>query len=139
MSSLKVYNKDVVKCGAQLLDKLVPGWHKRIDLERLNMVDINLCILGQLFGYEVELALGKELYPDLWEKYNGLAYCGYGIGLYLLGEVTNACYGNNLYHLNAATEETDAYFLTKACAGGIDKCVWAEEIAERLAKDNNDE
>lgn len=36
--------------GAELLDANVPGWHRKIDLEELNMGSALSCILGQLYG-----------------------------------------------------------------------------------------
>jgi len=46
--SYKVPNS--VAGGAKILDKAMPGWHKKIDLAKLDMKDYNLCILGQLYG-----------------------------------------------------------------------------------------
>jgi hypothetical protein len=38
--------------GAAMLDVESPGWFNSIDTETLNMLDVDLCILGQLFnGY----------------------------------------------------------------------------------------
>lgn len=36
--------------GAALLDRLVPGWWRRIRLRSLNLNDCEHCITGQLFG-----------------------------------------------------------------------------------------
>jgi hypothetical protein len=36
--------------GAQLLDRLIPEWHTRIDLDTLSMAHAHKCILGQLTG-----------------------------------------------------------------------------------------
>ena len=132
--------REAVKRGAQLLDELVPGWHRRIDLERLEMTDINLCILGQLFGYEAELALGKELYPELWDAFNKARGCGYGIGSSVLGSLVGVTDSQSYNRdICGAPEGTDARFLAEACSEGTDKCTWAEEIAERLAKDEANE
>lgn len=36
--------------GAALLDRVNPGWWKRIDLERLSLGSCKRCVLGQLYG-----------------------------------------------------------------------------------------
>ena len=35
--------------GARLLDKIMPGWDKKIDLHDLDLSDGSTCVLGQLF------------------------------------------------------------------------------------------
>lgn len=40
-----------VKKEAKNLDKHVPGWHDRIDLDKLNMFSPEDCVIGQLYGY----------------------------------------------------------------------------------------
>lgn len=39
-----------VAIGAALLDQTVPGWWQRVNLETLNLMWHNRCVLGQLFG-----------------------------------------------------------------------------------------
>lgn len=39
-----------VSAGAKLLDRVEPGWHRRIALDRLAMESCDQCILGQLHG-----------------------------------------------------------------------------------------
>lgn len=39
-----------VAAGAAWLDANLPDWEARIDLERLDLSEAKLCILGQLFG-----------------------------------------------------------------------------------------
>lgn len=41
--------KERVKAGAKFLDKKIPGWYNKIDLETLQMYDCMTCILGQLY------------------------------------------------------------------------------------------
>lgn len=45
-----------VAAGANLLDELMPGWHRDVDLNSLQMMCMNACIIGQVFncrdGYE---------------------------------------------------------------------------------------
>lgn len=38
------------KRGAKFLDEEIPGWAKRIDLDKLDLQCCGLCPLGQLFG-----------------------------------------------------------------------------------------
>jgi hypothetical protein len=40
-----------VKCGADLLDRVRPGWRAEINRSTLNSANGQHCILGQLFGY----------------------------------------------------------------------------------------
>lgn len=42
--------RERVADGADLLDRLEPGWPSRIDLDELSMRSCLDCILGQLFG-----------------------------------------------------------------------------------------
>jgi len=42
------------KRGAELLDRVAPGWFKKIDTSTLNMGDCWLCVLGQVYGGYVE-------------------------------------------------------------------------------------
>lgn len=37
--------------GAAMLDRRVPGWHRRIALDRLAMDSCDRCILGQVFSH----------------------------------------------------------------------------------------
>lgn len=39
---------EVVKRGAQYLDKTDPGWENKINLDTLNLRNCHVCILGQL-------------------------------------------------------------------------------------------
>lgn len=40
--------KERVARGAALLDRIVPGWEKRIDLEKLDLASCEFCVCGQL-------------------------------------------------------------------------------------------
>ena len=40
-----------VERGAALLDKRMPGWAERIDLEMFVLADCKRCVLGQLGGH----------------------------------------------------------------------------------------
>ena len=111
--------KQTVLNAAKALDRVIPGWYKRIDLNRLNMADSNLCILGQLFGHNIELALAREMYPDM-----EVLHCGYTTGRFFVDSWAG---------LDAAKLE-EANALKLACAGGPNECDWAEEVADRLVE-----
>lgn len=42
--------RDDVRNAALALDTLLPGWFRRVDVERLNISEPCLCILGQAIG-----------------------------------------------------------------------------------------
>lgn len=51
--------------GAALLDRAVPGWESRIDLETLDISCPRNCIIGQLLGWITGLkVLGVRLTPN---------------------------------------------------------------------------
>lgn len=54
----KTYRKRIDR-GVKWLDKVSPGWHKKIKVRRLDMRYIHTCICGQLFGSFTDLILGK--------------------------------------------------------------------------------
>ena len=37
--------------GVEILDRALPGWHKKIDVASLNMAMCDKCILGQCYGW----------------------------------------------------------------------------------------
>jgi hypothetical protein len=39
-----------VENGMQLLDRVYPGWEKKVNLETLDIMSCRHCILGQLYG-----------------------------------------------------------------------------------------
>ena len=39
-----------VAVGASLLDRVMPGWPAKIELERLDIQSCTCCVLGQLYG-----------------------------------------------------------------------------------------
>lgn len=127
-SSRDAGDRETVTRAARLMDKLVPGWAQRIQLEKLNMKDVDLCVLGQLFGTNVETAIAKEMYPELWAEHN--QGCGYGTGKHmiprLLGEDADVL---TVVHPKSSEDSTILY---TACCGWANECFWAEEVAERL-------
>lgn len=46
--------------GAALLDERMPGWHARIDLDRLDLADGKQCVLGQLFPEPITVTRWQE-------------------------------------------------------------------------------
>lgn len=143
-----------VKSAARLLDRTIPGWHKRIDLDKLNMGDCTVCMLGQTFGVDAELGIAKELYPEEWKeaaldeikywmsgdeptkessmeeveafiKKHGVD--GYSIGLNFFRRLRSK------RKIGMAPWEN----LDKACDGRTNECEWAAEITDRLAKDED--
>jgi len=61
------YDESTAK-GAKLLDTILPGWYKQVDLSNLHMQSSQLCMLGQLFGTRVEGQLAREMYPEEYAK-----------------------------------------------------------------------
>ena len=45
-----LYAKEAVRNGVKLLDKVEPGWEKKIDLTRLDLSSTRCCMLGQIYG-----------------------------------------------------------------------------------------
>ncbi len=56
-----MFNRQVDK-GAAKLDKLVPNWDDMIDLDRLNLIEPDDCVCGQL---KCKLGMKHNLYYDL--------------------------------------------------------------------------
>lgn len=53
--------EDVVKRGAEWLDKVAPGWDGRIDINNLDLAEYNHCSLGQTFGGVVSQNLCADI------------------------------------------------------------------------------
>ena len=102
--------------AAQFLDKVVPGWFNLINLQTLQMSDCTKCVLGQTFGRETEDQLAAILGDDTpaWGQFK----TGFDRG------------SNYLYGKGRDTYTTGTAF----GAEGFLKCMWAEEVAERLAQ-----
>jgi hypothetical protein len=43
-------NRQLVADAVRDLDAYAPDWRSRVDVDRLNMDDARLCVLGQVFG-----------------------------------------------------------------------------------------
>lgn len=58
-----------VRRGAELLDRVRPGWERELDLERLAVRDCHQCVLGQLFGeYKDGLRMLGKWSSELWDS-----------------------------------------------------------------------
>ena len=132
------YGEAIIK-SAKLLDTTVPGWYKKINLKKLDMPNTSLCMLGQLFGHDVEMSIAKELFPKEHAKINkelvgGFKHTdkmpGFNIGLSWFIRWANKVKGTAKVK---RLEEVN--FLHRACGGAAIECLWAEQVAERLAKD----
>lgn len=121
-----------VRRGAMVLDRVVPGWHMRVNLETLVMSSGQLCMLGQLFGRDAETSIAKEMYPELWKRksLNG-AHSGYYTGCTMIPQLT----GLNAEDIDYCQYDSDEYNLGRACRGVDNRCLWAEEVATRRAQD----
>ena len=49
-----MYDTNLAQEGAQFLDEVNPGWWTKIDKDRLGMASSKNCIIGQLYGNNVE-------------------------------------------------------------------------------------
>jgi len=133
-----------VKKAAKLLDETIPGWHWRVDPERLQMDDCSMCMLGQTFGADAELAIGRELYPKEWkeaaqeladqwniddykEALTAGSMEGYEIGLHFFRTLMK----------KGKIGKVKFSSLDRACYGDVDNCEWISEIADRRAADPN--
>ena len=58
---MSIHAEQVAK-GVALLDNKVPGWWQHINLDTLQMSDCSQCMLGQLFGHDIETALGAKMF-----------------------------------------------------------------------------
>lgn len=130
--------RKAIAIGAALLDRILPGWHDRIDLRKLRMRSGALCMMGQLFGNNVETALANEMYPEEMEKVaqhwkeKGFSQAnGYRRAVGSTGGLRSILESRG--ELEQSMEELKT--LNFVCGGHDNRCLWAEAIAERKAKD----
>lgn len=147
--------------GAKLMDKILPGWYKRVDLKKLNMASASMCLLGQTFGVHNEASLAREMYPEEFEeatsdrdnKSHGYSiatdYTRRGIGVYtnMLTEIgeklgllppvepLNSVLLTNTNKVIQTMMNPDFATLTQVCRGHDNRCEWSAEVAARLAAD----
>ena len=124
--------REKVRRGAELLDKILPDWYKAVDLKKLRMEDGSLCLLGQTFGRNVEKSLAKEMYPELFTELRKTgSWPGYSMGLRMIPRIIAKRFRGK----EKVTAEKEFRALNVACCGYDTRCEWAEEVAERRAKD----
>lgn len=56
-----------VKAGAELLDRIRPGWHDLIDLDILEMSDCTKCVAGQIYGTYMVFVYSELSDVEQWE------------------------------------------------------------------------
>ncbi len=62
MAPIDMSAKACVAKGTELLDKRVPGWWKRVKPEELKMASCEICMLGQLFGNDVDSLRCRDIW-----------------------------------------------------------------------------
>ena len=128
-----------VKAAAEVMDRIVPGWYKRVNLKELEMASCSACFLGQTFGENAETAIAKELYPEEWAKAK-VGSNGYGTGLKFFAKragVSGYDFANLIYGAKKSGDH-DYIAIENATYSNISNCLWANEIATRLAAEPED-
>lgn len=141
MANIRNYETeaDRVKRGAAFMDKILPGWHRKVNLKKLQMENSAMCLLGQTFGVHHEESLAREMYPEEFAESfqqtfgmpvevasNHTRSFGYLIGLGAIPKIMRKL---------DMVDYADFYNLTKVCGGHDNKCEWAGEVAARIAAD----
>lgn len=138
-----VQERAAVAKGAQFLDKVLPGWYNEIEFDRLDMSSGAMCMMGQLFGTEVESKLAETMYPEemsrVREDDSGW-YCRDGYDIAQTWAKPTESFIATLARkvgLDFRRKETQAQFLAlrHVCSGHSNECLWAEQIAERKARE----
>lgn len=144
-TTVNVLRQDAVKRAALILDREVPGWHRKMRPEKLHMGNTNLCALGQLFGRDVEMSIAKELYPAEWMRHGGGTRSGFAVGIdflmqrFLGHDLTKMSWPIAYSKTDSQQKKAEAQFLLMACGRSDDlRCYWAEEVADRCAKEEAD-
>ena len=138
-----VQERAAVRKGAALLDKILPGWHNEVELDRLEMANGSMCMMGQLFGTAIETDLAKKMYPgELEEAATKYEYDGEYDGFDVAGTwraIDTSLIGRLMAKigLNTKSKASLAKFkaLQHVCSGHDNSCLWAEQITERKAKE----
>lgn len=63
-----------VQAGAELLDRVHPGWFEKINVETLDLVECDRCVLGQLYGHFRKGVEAVGLPVTLYNMYVGAEY-----------------------------------------------------------------
>lgn len=64
--------------GATLLDSKEPGWAGTVNLDTLDIVDVFVCVLGQVFGSYIR---GLDVLADV-PDFNNMSAADHGFSLY---------------------------------------------------------
>lgn len=133
----KNYLATTVARGAALLDEKVPGWYTRVNVETLKMESCVQCMLGQLFGHNVETALGTEMYglPIDPTVEDWLSVRMAGGHRNMTPEQIRDWYNRSGYVRGMGVLNVDDQ-ATIGCGGNPELvCHWAKEIDARLTRD----
>lgn len=101
---------------AKMLDAEIPGWHKLVNPETLEMSSCSMCVLGQVFGLPMEQKLReilKDKCPPILPEQERYA---------------DAAFSRGLMYINKVARSSSGF-------GTVGTCEWVEEIAERRAKE----
>lgn len=137
----------LVANGVTLLDEKVPGWWRVVNLDTLKMESCTQCMLGQLFGYDTEVALGAKMFglPVGGEKAKWQEGQFHALGLSGLSwrsgdhferdkaRYQSYGYTRGLSCLEPKSPSSIGCDYEGACTHDELKCAWAEVIAERRA------
>ena len=119
--------------GVKVLDEKVPGWWKVIKLDDLKMSDCHTCMLGQLFGYDTETAIGAAMHGLPKRPASGMQ------DALRPKNITEAGYFRGCEVLHRVGVDIGC---NEDASGGVIadwqdlKCAWADVIAERRASDD---
>ena len=106
--------------AAKIMDTEVPGWYNLIDLEQFEMASCSRCVLGQVFGRDVENKLQRILGPTKMDELRAI----------------NASGMISAFDRGLAYIKQHGYTGKNAFGGhDIMNCLWVEEIASRRAED----
>lgn len=134
-----------VKRGAELLDENRPGWWKQIDLDELQLIQANQCVLGQVFDEPVQMPQwqafgytsleamrqakdedGDPMWPETFTDdalTRIVCEANYFAGRYLLGLDDAACVANGFLSVGSSEDQKVGY-------AALD-VAWADLIRER--------
>lgn len=57
---------DTTTAGADYLDSISPGWHKKVNRSTIDMLSHNKCIAGQVFGSIAHLPAPGDTRDRVW-------------------------------------------------------------------------
>lgn len=137
-----------VRRGVALLDEKVPGWHNRIDVEKLEINDVCGCIIGQLHDMSFWHARAEQ-FLGLSGKAAFMAH-GFDGDYYDSEEAENFEYAalTRLWRFVVRSRQSAAFFahpdvngdgfdLVYAVAANGDVAVWSERYGWHASKFGN--